>query len=232
MGRTKKTEGTQGVRNRLLKALYLFSSLDGECNEERLRELCASPVEEAFVDECRRLFDEKVRPAARGYDDEDWCDVIIEAVGAELKGFEPDTLLELLKYVYLNKAYEGNKKRFVQHVARNGQITKELFTALERTASALADIEAQREAAKNSDSTYRQVLEKLSGLEQQERELLGSYEQTKQTLTQVIPAPAPVPRGLSGEAPEVVAPKKRGRRPKDALVPPDEPPEEDAQSLV
>jgi hypothetical protein len=216
--------------------LYLFSSLDGECNEERLRELCASPVEEAFIYECKQFFDEKVRPAARGYDEEDCCDVIIEAAGADLKGFEPDTLLELLKYVYLNKAYEGNKKRFVQHLARNGQIVKELFAALESTASALADIEAQRDAAKNSDQTYRQVLETLSGLEQQERELLESYEQTRQTLTQELPAPTPAPvlapHAQSSDTPEGVAPKKRGRRPKDAPVPPDEPPEEDAQLLV
>jgi dGTP triphosphohydrolase len=199
-----------------------------------LRELCASPVEEAFIDECRQFFEERVKPAARGYDDEDCCDVIIEAAGADLKGFEPDTLLELLKYVYLNKAYEGNKKRFVQHLARNGQIVKELFAALESTASALADIEAQRETAKNSDNTYRQVLDTLSGLEQQERELLESYEQTKQTLSQELPAPAPAaaPRTQSGDAPEGAAPKKRGRRPKDAPVPPDEPPEDDDQLLV
>jgi hypothetical protein len=229
MGRPKKTEETQGVRNRLLRALYLFSSLDGECNEEHLRELCASPVEEAFIDECKRLFDEKVRPAAQGYDDEDCCDVIIETVGAELRGFEPDTLLELLKYVYLNKAYEGSKKRFVQHLARNGQIAKELFAVLEQTASTLADIEAQREAAKNSDNTYRQVLEILSGLEQQERELLEAYEQTKQTFTQVVQAPTPQPsdNGVAG-----VTPKKRGRPHRDAPVPPDEPPEEDAPLIV
>ncbi|MDR2419006.1 MAG: hypothetical protein LBD79_08125 [Treponema sp.] len=232
MGRTKKTEGTQGVRNRLLKALYLFSSLDEECNEECLRELCASPVEEAFIDECRRFFDEKVRPAARGYDDEDCCDVIIEVVGAELKGFEPDTLLELLKYVYLNKAYEGNKKRFVQHLARNGQITKELFATLECTASALADIEAQREAAKDSDNTYRQVLEMLSCLEQQERQLLESYEQTKQTFSQGSPLSAPALHEPSSSTPDIAAPKKRGRRPKDAPVPPDEPAEEYVSSPV
>jgi hypothetical protein len=207
--------------------LYLFSSLDGECNEERLRELCASPVEEAFIDECRRFFDEKVRPAARGYDDEDCCDVIIEAAGAELKDFEPDTLLELLKYVYLNKAYEGNKKRFVQHLARNGQISKELFAALEHTASALADIEAQRETAKDSNNTYRQVLEMLSSLEQQERELLESYEQTRQTLTQETSLLTFVSREPSGGDAEFAAPRKRGRPHKDAPVPPDEPPEEE-----
>lgn len=233
MGRTKKTEGAQGVRNKLLKALYLFSSLDGECNAELLRELCASPAEEAFIDECRRLFDEKVRPSARGYDDEDCCDVIIEAVGGELKGFEPDTLLELLKYGYLNHAYEGGKKRFIQHLARGGRIAKELLASLERTASALADIEAQREAAKNSENTYRQVLEMLSGLEQRERELLESYEQTKQQFAPEMPPGSREPSDSGGEA---AGARKRGRPHKEEALPPEDPPfasfDEEASSLI
>jgi hypothetical protein len=213
MARTKKTDDVQGVRNRLLRALYFFSVMDGEVDGERLRELCASPVEEAFIDECKQFFEEQVRPQAQGYDEEDWCDVIIEAAGSGDRLFDPDTLLELLKYAFLNNSYEGTKKRFIHHLARAGQTEKALYAELETLAKSLADIEAQRDAAKSSDETYRRVIEMLAALEQQERELLKDYESRKQSLS---PQPAAEEQPRSSSASSEDAPQKRRGRPKAA----------------
>jgi hypothetical protein len=200
--------------------------MDGEFGGAHLVDLCASPVEEAFLEDCKQFFEEQVRPQAQGYDDEDWCDVIIEAAGSGDRVFDLDTLLELLKYAYLKNSYEGNKKRFIHHLARSGRTEKALFTELETLARSLADIEAQRETAKSSDETYRRVVEILAGLEQQERELLKVYENRKQTL-----APQPdldEQRSLAAASGDD-APKRRGRPARtkeDAPEPDDEPVEE------
>jgi hypothetical protein len=176
-------------------------------------ELCASPVEEAFIEECKQFFEEQVRPQAQGYDEEDWCDVIIEAAGSGDRVFDPDTLLELLKYAYLNNSYEGTKKRFIHHLARAGRTEKALYTELETLSKNLADIEAQREAAKSSNETYRRVIEILAGLEQQERELLKEYENRKQSLnTEPVAEEQPRPPAASSED----SPLKRRGRPKAA----------------
>ncbi|MDR3303639.1 MAG: hypothetical protein LBS86_04435 [Treponema sp.] len=213
MAKTKKTDDVQGVRNRLLRALYFFSVMDGEVDETRLMELCASPVEEAFIDECKRIFEEQVRPQAQGYEEEDWCDVIIETAGSGDRVFDPDTLLELLKYAHLSGSYEGAKKRFIHHLARVGRTEKALYTEIETLSKRLADIEAQREAAKSSNETYRRVIEILAGLEQQERELLKDYETRKQSLSsQPVTESHPRPPAASSDD----FPQKRRGRPKAA----------------
>jgi hypothetical protein len=187
--------------------------MDGEVDDARLLELCASPVEEAFIEECKQFFEEQVRPQAQGYDEEDWCDVIIEAAGSGDRVFDPDTLLELLKYAYLNNSYEGTKKRFIHHLARAGRTEKALYTDLETLSKSLADIETQREAAKSSNETYRRVIEILAGLEQQERELLKDYENRKQSLN---PEPVAEEQPHPPAAPSEDSPLKRRGRPKAA----------------
>jgi hypothetical protein len=101
-----------------------------------------------------------------------------DAIADEIDKFAEDTdvsfLWSLVRLVYQDDDYAGNKRRVLRHLCRKLGLDSTVLPALENAAKTLAEVKKEREELTASDRPYREVAAALSGLDLKEKETLDS----------------------------------------------------------
>jgi hypothetical protein len=83
-----------------------------------------------------------------------------------------DLLYNYLNLVAFDDDYNGNKKRFIKHLARRWDIDKSVLSTLESSVIKLDEINKARVEIQNSDISYRQAVSKLEEIDIKEKAIL------------------------------------------------------------
>jgi hypothetical protein len=109
-----------------------------------------------------------------GLDADERYDAVVE----EIDRFAEDTdvlfLWNLLRLVYHDDDYAGNKRRVLRHLCRKLGLDNTALPVMENAAKTLAGIKKEREGLTASDRPYREVASALAALDLKEKETLDS----------------------------------------------------------
>jgi hypothetical protein len=112
-----------------------------------------------------------------GLDANERYDALVDEIDRYAEDADVSFLWNLVRLVYGDGDYAGNKRRVLRHLCRKAGLDRTALPALENAAKTIAAVQKEREALTASDRPYREVTAALAALDRQERETRNSLEE-------------------------------------------------------
>lgn len=109
-----------------------------------------------------------------GLDANERYDAVVDEIDRFAEDADVSFLWDLVRLVYRDEDYAGNKRRVLRHLCRKLGLENSVLPALENAAKALSSVKQERANLTASDRPYREVAADLAALDRKEKTTLDS----------------------------------------------------------